>query len=156
MIVSVDMRKMCRIKWVDRGSMLACVEAGIVGVDLEERLGGMGLTMGHEPDSHEFSTMGGWIATRASGMKKNAYGNIEDIVVHIKAVTPVGTFEKGCYGPRVSTGPDVDEIMMGSEGMFGIVTEATVKVRELPQVCACECVCGCACACECECVCAWA
>ncbi len=135
MIASIDMRKMNHIKWVDRGSMLACVEAGIVGVDLEERLGAMGLTMGHEPDSHEFSTMGGWIATRASGMKKNAYGNIEDIVIHIKAVTPVGTLEKNCYGPRISTGPDVNEILLGSEGMLGIITEATVKIRELPQVC---------------------
>tara|TARA_R110002050_G_scaffold80958_1_gene173102 strand:- start:1270 stop:2454 length:1185 start_codon:yes stop_codon:yes gene_type:complete len=134
MIVSLDTKRMNRIKWVDRGSLLACIETGIVGIELEERLGAMGLTMGHEPDSHEFSTLGGWIATRASGMKKNVYGNIEDLLVHCRVVTPSGTLEKGSYGPRVSTGPDVNEMILGSEGIFGVITEATVKVRPLPQV----------------------
>ncbi len=63
-----------------------------------------GLTMGHEPDSIEFSSVGGWVATRASGMKKNIYGNIEDILLSVKLVTPVGTLEKGCVAPRISTG----------------------------------------------------
>lgn len=61
--------------------MTALVEAGILGQDLEKELSRYGVTCGHEPDSHEFSTMGGWISTRASGMKKNRYGNIEDVVL---------------------------------------------------------------------------
>jgi alkyldihydroxyacetonephosphate synthase len=80
MIVSVDMSRMNKIKWVDKTNMMACVEAGIVGSDLERELKNYGVCSGHEPDSMEFSTLGGWIATRASGMKKNYYGNIEDIV----------------------------------------------------------------------------
>ena len=86
MVVSVDTRRMSKIRWVDRDSMVACVEAGVIGADLEERLKRMGLTMGHEPDSIEHSTLGGWVATRASGMKKNVYGNIEDIVLNCRRV----------------------------------------------------------------------
>ena len=92
MIVSCDLSRMNSIKWVDRGNMQACIEVGIAGKDLEKELEKYGVMMGHEPDSVEFSTLGGWISTRASGMKKNKYGNIEDIVLSIRIVTPVGTF----------------------------------------------------------------
>jgi len=68
--------------------MTACIEAGIYGQDLEKELARHGLVIGHEPDSVEFSSLGGWVATRASGMKKNKYGNIDDIVINIKIVTP--------------------------------------------------------------------
>lgn len=69
--------------------------------------------MGHEPDSVEFSTLGGWVSTRASGMKKNKYGNIEDIVCNIKLITPTGTLEKVSEWPRVSMGVDIGNIIMG-------------------------------------------
>jgi alkyldihydroxyacetonephosphate synthase len=90
--------------------------------------------MGHEPDSNEFSSLGGWIATRASGMKKNVYGNIEDILVSAKMVTPIGTVEKENNWPRVSTGPDVHQVILGSEGTLGVITEAIVRLRALPEV----------------------
>jgi alkyldihydroxyacetonephosphate synthase len=80
MIVSVDMARMNRVRNVNLENMTATVEAGIIGVDLEKELEKYGVCCGHEPDSVEFSTLGGWISTRASGMKKNIYGNIEDIV----------------------------------------------------------------------------
>jgi alkyldihydroxyacetonephosphate synthase len=80
MIVVVSMYRMNAIKWVDKENGLACVQAGIQGTDLERDLKQYGVVSGHEPDSMEFSTLGGWISTRASGMKKNTYGNIEDIV----------------------------------------------------------------------------
>ena len=80
MILSVDMSRMNAIKWVDKENNMACVQAGISGQDLERDLKVYGVCSGHEPDSMEFSTLGGWISTRASGMKKNTYGNIEDIV----------------------------------------------------------------------------
>eukprot|EP01118_Nematostelium_gracile_P009787 TRINITY_DN3310_c0_g1_i2.p1 TRINITY_DN3310_c0_g1~~TRINITY_DN3310_c0_g1_i2.p1 ORF type:complete len:640 (+),score=144.28 TRINITY_DN3310_c0_g1_i2:43-1920(+) len=134
MIVSLDMHEMNRIKWIDYESMMACIECGVVGKDLDAKLAKLGLCMGHEPDSNEFSTLGGWIATRASGMKKNVYGNIEDILVSAKMVTPTGILEKQSNWPRVSTGPDMHEIMMGSEGTMGVITEATVKLRPLPEV----------------------
>jgi alkyldihydroxyacetonephosphate synthase len=67
-------------------------------------------------------------------MKKNVYGNIEDIILNIKIVTPMGTFQKGNDWPRVSSGPDINNFIMGSEGSMGIITEAIIRVREVPQV----------------------
>ena len=75
---------------------------------MERRLKHYGVCCGHEPDSVEFSTLGGWIATRASGMKKNVYGNIEDIIVNYKIVTPKGTYSKISEWPRMSSGPDLN------------------------------------------------
>ncbi len=134
MIVSIDMTRMNKVKWVDKVNMLACAESGIIGVDLEKELQKSGVCTGHEPDSVEFSTLGGWIATRASGMKKNYYGNIEDIVMNLRVVTPIGTYEKLSVWPRISNGPDLFHMIMGSEGIFGIVTEATIRVRKLAEV----------------------
>jgi len=134
MIVSVDMKDMNRIKWIDKENMMGCFETGIVGKDLEAKLLPSGLCLGHEPDSLEFSTLGGWIATRASGMKKNTYGNIEDLLVHLTIVTPSGTMAKNCKVPRISSGPDLHEMVLGSEGIFGIITEAVLILRPLPQV----------------------
>mmetsp|Transcript_24105 Transcript_24105/g.23712 ORF Transcript_24105/g.23712 Transcript_24105/m.23712 type:complete len:112 (+) Transcript_24105:710-1045(+) len=111
---------------------MACIQAGIYGRDLEGELSKMGLCSGHEPDSMEFSTLGGWVSTRASGMMKNYYGNIEDIILNVKFVTPNGTFEKGGNWPRVSNGPDLNHLVMGQEGNFGVVTEAVMKVKPLP------------------------
>eukprot|EP01006_Ploeotia_vitrea_P036000 TRINITY_DN65957_c11_g2_i1.p2 TRINITY_DN65957_c11_g2~~TRINITY_DN65957_c11_g2_i1.p2 ORF type:complete len:546 (+),score=296.86 TRINITY_DN65957_c11_g2_i1:186-1823(+) len=133
-IVSLDMKQMAAIKWINHRSMMACIEAGAVGVDLERRLGQYGFCLGHQPDSSEFSTLGGWIATRASGMKKSEYGNIEDIVIKIRMVTPSGTVERKCNAWRQSTGPDINNMIIGSEGMLGVVTEAVVRVRSLPEV----------------------
>jgi alkyldihydroxyacetonephosphate synthase len=134
MIVGVDMRKMNKIKWVNHNNMLACIEAGASGKALEERLKGYDVVMGHEPDSAEFSTLGGWIATRASGMRKNRYGNIEDIVVQVKMVTPKGTMVKSVQVPRMSSGPDIHHMIMGSEGTLGLITEAVVKICKPPAV----------------------
>uniref|UniRef100_A0A8C0IBH9 Alkylglycerone-phosphate synthase n=1 Tax=Bubo bubo TaxID=30461 RepID=A0A8C0IBH9_BUBBB len=132
-IVSLDTSQMNRILWIDEKNLTACVEAGIVGQDLEKQLAESGFCTGHEPDSMEFSSLGGWVATRASGMKKNIYGNIEDLVIHIKMVTPRGIVEKNCQVPRMSTGPDIHHFIMGSEGTLGVVTEVTIKIRPLPE-----------------------
>ena len=133
MIISIDMHEMNHIKWIDYESMLASIECGIIGKDLDAKLAKLGLCLGHEPDSSEFSSLGGWISTRASGMKKNIYGNIEDLVVNVKVVTPSGTYEKGCNVPRISSGPDITQMILGSEGTLGIVTEAILKLRQLPE-----------------------
>lgn len=133
-IAIVDTSQMNRLLWFDRENLVACFESGIVGQDLERVLQEENLTMGHEPDSIEFSTLGGWVATRASGMKKNVYGNIEDIVVRVKMVTCKGVLERNISAPRVSCGPDFNQIIIGSEGMFGIITEVVVKIRPLPKV----------------------
>ena len=133
-IAVLDTSQMNRMLWLDKSNLLACFEAGIIGQDLERVLSEEGLTMGHEPDSHEFSSLGGWVATRASGMKKNVYGNIEDIVIRAKMVTCKGTLEKNMCAPRVSCGPDFDQIVLGSEGTLGVITQVIIKVRPLPPV----------------------
>uniref|UniRef100_A0A674C471 Alkylglycerone-phosphate synthase n=1 Tax=Salmo trutta TaxID=8032 RepID=A0A674C471_SALTR len=132
-IVSLDTSQMNRILWIDEKNLVAHIEAGIIGQDLERLLNERGYCTGHEPDSMEFSSLGGWVATRASGMKKNVYGNIEDLVIHIKVVTPRGVIEKSCQGPRMSTGPDIHHFILGSEGTLGVVTEVTMKIRPIPE-----------------------
>ncbi|XP_030642242.1 alkyldihydroxyacetonephosphate synthase, peroxisomal [Chanos chanos] len=132
-IVSLDTSQMNRILWIDEKNLMAHVECGIIGQDLEKQLNERGYCVGHEPDSMEFSSLGGWVATRASGIKKNGYGNIEDLVVHIRMVSPRGVIEKGCQGPRMSTGPDIHHFILGSEGTLGVVTEVTIKIRPIPE-----------------------
>lgn len=133
-IAVVDCSQMNRLLWIDRENHLACFESGVVGQDLERTLNSKGFTMGHEPDSIEFSTLGGWVSTRASGMKRQKYGNIEDIVKNFKLVTSIGTFNKKFSAPRVSMGPNFDEVFIGSEGIFGILTEVVIKIHEAPEI----------------------
>jgi len=133
MIVSVDTRRMNRILWIDKVNRTACVEAGAIGRHLTDELAKHGFTMGHEPDSYEFSTLGGWIATHASGMKKNRYGNIEDLVLDVQIVTDAGVVSRTPVVPRESIGADPRRWIYGSEGKLGIVTQAVVKIRPLPE-----------------------
>ena len=133
-IVSVDMRRMNRILWIDLENMMACIEAGAVGRHIMAELKKYGVTLGHEPDSVEFSTLGGWIATNASGMKKNRYGNIEDIVLDVNVVTAAGKLERTGTSPRESVGMDLRRLIFGSEGTLGIITTAIVKIFAAPEV----------------------
>ncbi|MEC9464377.1 MAG: FAD-binding oxidoreductase [Myxococcota bacterium] len=133
MIVSVDMRRMNRILWIDPTNQLACIQAGAVGRHIQTQLSQFGFTMGHEPDSVEFSTLGGWIATHASGMKKNKYGNIEDIVMDVSVVTHSGLLSRTQVAPRESAGIDARKMVLGSEGNLGIITSAVVKLFPLPE-----------------------
>ena len=134
MIVSLDMREMNRLLWVDEDNMLACAEAGIRGKDLERELSARGFICGHEPDSVEFSSLGGWIATNASGMKKNRYGNIEDIVLSATLITPKGAVESSPPdSPRTSAGVQPRALLFGSEGCLGVVTKAVIKIHPLPR-----------------------
>ncbi|VVC42083.1 Hypothetical protein CINCED_3A021906 [Cinara cedri] len=132
-IVSVDTSQMNRLMWLDESNLLVCFEAGVIGQDLERELHKRGYTCGHEPDSYEFSSLGGWVATRASGMKKNVYGNIEDLVIDAKMVTSRGVIEKKSMAPRMSSGPDFQQIVLGSEGTLGIITEVVLKIRPIPE-----------------------
>ncbi len=134
MIVSVDLGRMNRILWIDPVNRMACIQAGAVGRHIQAQLAEHGFTMGHEPDSVEFSTLGGWIATHASGMKKNRYGNIEDIVLDVHAVTARGELARPSVAPRESVGIDPRRWLFGSEGTLGIITHAVVKVFPKPEV----------------------
>jgi len=133
MIASVDMGRMARILWVDEENMQACVQAGIRGMDLERELLARGYTSGHDPDSVELSTLGGWIATNASGMKRNKYGNIEELVVEATLVTPRGDIEVLHPTPRNSTGVQPKYLLYGSEGNFGIITRAVLRIFPRPE-----------------------
>ncbi len=133
-IASVDMSRMNRVEWIDPENHLACIQAGAVGRQLRDTLAEHGFTMGHEPDSVEFSTLGGWVATHASGMKKNRYGNIEALVLNVEAVTSQGVFRRSAIAPRESIGCDPMRWLFGSEGTLGIITRAVVKIFPLPEV----------------------
>ncbi len=134
MIVSVDLSRLNRILWIDPTNLMACIQAGAVGRLIEEQLAQHGFTLGHEPDSIEFSTLGGWIATHASGMKKNRYGNIEDLVLDLHMVTAHGELSRSAVAPRESVGVDARRWVFGSEGNLGIITHAVVKIFPLPEV----------------------
>ncbi|MES2603534.1 MAG: FAD-binding oxidoreductase, partial [Pseudomonadota bacterium] len=133
-ILSVDMSRMHRVRWIDPVNRIACIEAGATGAQIHQVLAQHGYTLGHEPDSYELSTLGGWIATYASGMKKNRYGNIEDIVIDCRVLTPSGDLLRCNIADRESIGFDHRRVVLGSEGRIGIVTQALVKVHPLPAV----------------------
>jgi alkyldihydroxyacetonephosphate synthase len=144
--VAIDMTGLSSIKWVKKEDGVALVEAGITGTALKEALQSKGVNMGMEPDSMEFSTLGGWIATRASGMKRSRYGNIEDMVIEVRVVTPAGILWQHngqmpdsagvpatAFG-RVSANVALPGLLLGSEGCLGIVVAAVVRVKSLPEV----------------------
>lgn len=133
-VLSVDLRRLDRVLTVDKENLTATIEAGASGRKIQAELRALGYTLGHEPDSLEFSTMGGWIATNASGMKKNRYGNIEELVLDLTWVTADGVISRKQVVPRESTGTDPRKWAIGSEGNFGIITSAVVKVFPLPEV----------------------
>ena len=132
MIVTVDTRRLNKIESLDKENLMVTVQSGITGKDLEEVLNKEGFTVGHEPDSYEFSTVGGWISTNAAGMKKHSYGNIEDIVQNLTMVTPSGTINQVEPLTRSSIGIKAQNILFGSEGNLGIITRATLKMHRLP------------------------
>ncbi len=132
-MISVDMKLMSHILWVNEEDGLVNVQAGITGRELIQSMAKRGFTIGHEPDSYEFSTLGGWIATKASGMKQNRYGNIEDIVREVCVIGGNGRMshnhmvDKTSIG-RSSMGIDLKSIMLGSEGCMGIIVSAVLKI----------------------------
>lgn len=131
-VVTLDLGRMNRVLSVDEHSGLAHVQAGILGPDLEDALGARGLTMGHVPDSFTYSTLGGWVATRSSGMQSDKYGDIADIVKGLRLVRPSGVLALRDL-PSTSTGPSVREMVIGSEGRLGVITEVTIQVHPLPE-----------------------
>ncbi len=131
-VISVDLERLNKVLAIDSSSRLARVQAGVFGPHLEEQLGAQGYTFGHFPDSFEHSTLGGWIATRSSGMQSDRYGDIADLTRGLRVVTPSGTLVVRAV-PATSTGPSVREMVLGSEGRLGIITEATVHVRPIPE-----------------------
>lgn len=131
MVAAINLRGYNRVLAIDKESGTARVEAGILGPDLEMALNAEGLTLGHVPDSFPYSTLGGWVATRSSGMLSDSYGNIEDMVLSLRMAAPAGIVTTRDV-PHASNGPDAKRLCIGSEGALGIITEITVCVREMP------------------------
>ena len=131
-VISLDLSRLGRVLAVDAASRLAQIQAGAFGPDLERQLGAQGWTLGHFPDSFSHSTLGGWIATRSSGMQSDRYGDIADLTRAVRVVTPSGLLVTRPV-PHTSTGPSVREMVLGSEGRLGVITEATVHVRRVPE-----------------------
>lgn len=130
--ITVDLSRLSRLLRLDETSQLATFEAGVAGPDVESRLRAHGFTLGHFPQSFELSTLGGWIATRSSGQQSLGYGRIERLFAGGTVETPRGTLVLPCF-PASAAGPDLKELVLGSEGRIGIVTEATVRVSRLPE-----------------------
>ncbi|MCB1197856.1 MAG: FAD-binding oxidoreductase, partial [Deltaproteobacteria bacterium] len=130
-VVSLDMKRMNKVLQVDSDSMTATIEAGVLGPDMEEQLKKSGVTLGHFPDSFVHSTLGGWIATRSAGMQSDKYGKIEDMVLSIRLVTPKGTIVTRTV-PKSASGININHLCIGSEGVLGVITQATMQVHKIP------------------------
>jgi alkyldihydroxyacetonephosphate synthase len=131
-VISLDMGRLDAIVSLDAESRTAVIQAGALGPDLEAQLNTRGWTIGHFPDSFNHSTLGGWIATRSSGMQSDKYGDIADLTRGVRVVTPNGLLNIRPV-PSTSTGPSVREMILGSEGRLGVITEATVHIHRLPE-----------------------
>jgi alkyldihydroxyacetonephosphate synthase len=131
-VLTIDMGRMNRLIDLDRESQLATFGAGTSGPLLEQQLQGEGYTLGHFPQSWELSTVGGWVASRSSGQQSLKYGRIEQMFAGGTIETQAGTFEIPTI-PASSAGPDLREMIMGSEGRMGIITEVKVRVVPLPE-----------------------
>lgn len=131
-VVSLDMRGLNRVLEVDPISRAARIQAGATGPVLEEQLAGHGFTLRHFPQSFEFSTLGGWIATRAGGHFATVYTHIDDLVESTRMLTPAGVMESRRL-PGSGAGPSPDRMVLGSEGILGVITEAWMRVQVKPR-----------------------
>lgn len=131
--ISLDLTKnMTELVNLDKDSHLATFQAGVMGPELENVLNAQGYTLSHFPQSFEFSALGGWIASKSAGQQSTKYGKIEKLVKSLKMVSPFGEIETRKV-PASATGPDLNQVITGSEGIFGVITEVTVKIHPLPE-----------------------
>ena len=132
-VVSLDLVRMKRLLAVDEVSMTVTLEPGLRGPEAEALLAEHGLTLGHYPQSFRHASIGGFAATRSSGQSSAGYGRFDAMVVALTAVTPTGTLHLGS-SPANAAGPDLRQLLLGSEGAFGVITSVTVRVRRAPAV----------------------
>jgi len=130
--VSIDLRALDRVLEVDAISRAARIQAGALGPALEDQLRPHGFTLRHFPQSFEFSTLGGWIATRSGGHFATRLTHIDDLVESVRAITPTGEWESRRL-PGSGAGPSPDRLLIGSEGILGVITEAWVRVQARPE-----------------------
>jgi alkyldihydroxyacetonephosphate synthase len=132
-VISLDLTGMDRVGEIDTVAGIATAEAGIYGAVLEKALQAKGITLGHYPQSFEFSTLGGWISHRGAGQQSHRYGRAEDWLVSARLATPNGVLATENF-PASAAGPRLTDLVAGAEGAFGVITEATVRVHTRPEV----------------------
>ena len=130
--VTIDLRELGRVLEVDKTSRAARIEAGAFGPALEAQLKPHGLTLRHFPQSFECSTLGGWIATRSGGHFATLYTHIDDLVESLRVITPQGVIETRRL-PGSGAGPSPDRLLIGSEGILGIITQAWMRLQDRPK-----------------------
>ncbi|HUO38037.1 MAG TPA: FAD-binding oxidoreductase [Mycobacterium sp.] len=131
-VVSLDLRRLNELLEFDEASGQAVFGAGVTGPDAERLLGAQGFSLGHFPQSFEYATIGGFAATRSSGQDSAGYGRFNDMVRGVRMVTPVGTLELG-RAPESAAGPDLRQLVLGSEGTFGVITQVRLRVHRIPE-----------------------
>ena len=131
-VVSLDLRRFDELLWIDEVSGAAELGAGVTGPDAERLLREHGFSLGHFPQSFEFATIGGFAATRSSGQDSAGYGRFNDMILGLRMVTPVGTLDLGRV-PASAAGPDLRQLLIGSEGVFGVITRVRLRVHRLPE-----------------------
>ena len=131
--LTVDMGRLNRLRAFDENSLQATFGAGVAGPDLEAQLRAHDCTLGHFPQSFEYSTLGGWVATRSSGQQSLGYGRMEDLFVGGRLLSPRGPVRLPATFPVSAAGPDLKQLVLGSEGRLGLITEVTVRVTPLPE-----------------------
>ena len=131
-VVSLDLARMDRLLASDATSQTATLESGATGPRAEELLGAVGLTLGHFPQSYEYATIGGFVATRSAGQASTGYGRIDELVLGLRCATPAGEVVAKPF-PATAAGPSLRELLVGSEGVLGVITEATLSVRPVPE-----------------------
>jgi alkyldihydroxyacetonephosphate synthase len=132
-LVALDLRRMNALVAVDAESRLAVLEPGLRGPEAEQLLGEHGFTIGHFPQSFEYATLGGFAAARSSGQASAGYGRFDDLVLSLQLAAPAGTLSAG-RAPKSAAGPDLRQLILGSEGTLGVITSLTVQVRPAPDV----------------------
>jgi alkyldihydroxyacetonephosphate synthase len=130
-VVSLDLRRLNALHALDEISGEADLGAGLTGPEAERLLGERGFSLGHFPQSFQFATIGGFAATRSSGQDSAGYGRFNDMVRGLRTVTPAGVLDVG-RAPESAAGPDLRQLMIGSEGVFGIITRVRVRVHPVP------------------------
>ncbi len=131
-VISLDLRRLNELHALDETSGEAELGAGLTGPEAERLLGERGFAIGHFPQSFQFATIGGFAATRSSGQDSAGYGRFNDMVRGLRTVTPVGVLDLG-RAPESAAGPDLRQLMIGSEGVFGIITRVRIKVHPVPE-----------------------
>jgi alkyldihydroxyacetonephosphate synthase len=131
-VVALDLRRLNALLELDEESRLAVLEPGLRGPEAETLLKERGYTIGHFPQSFEYATLGGFAAARSSGQASAGYGRFDELVVGIRVATPAGTLSLG-RAPKSAAGPDLRELMLGSEGAFGVITSLMIALRPSPE-----------------------